>query len=83
MDMAADQIINVEANIEEIFQNIEFKSGDVKYERKKIRRHGGSIQNVQSLTNRGSRALNKNEREEIIKELREENFQEVKKELNL
>lgn len=50
---------------------------------KKIRRHGGSIQNVQSLTNRGSRALNKNEREEIIKELREENFQEVKKELNL
>ena len=37
---------------------IEFLNGDVKYEREKIKRNGGSTQKVQCLTNQGSRGLN-------------------------
>lgn len=41
MDTTANQINSVEANIEGIFHNKEFKDGNVKYREKKLKYIGG------------------------------------------
>lgn len=50
---------------------------------KEFKRHGGSTQNVQCLIIKVLEGWTENGRKKIMKELREENFPKVKKELNL
>ena len=74
MDTTANQINSVEANIESIFHNKEFKDGNVKYREKKKLKYigGGRIFNVYQIGVR--EGLTENRREEMIKELRKGNF---------